>query len=202
LCQELDQLELSVQQQTSLADALYEDPLCRALGEVEAATIRQEGGLTDDYWRLLGMLRDRPEPEGRETRRSADSADAEKKTAMADGSPLSGTPSSPGNLERALRPPAEPLRAREDPSGRDRVSRENSQPAYHVMGHSTGIRNLGSASDRYCRLREAWVSAEDCESCEDYESSDDEEAVGVCRHSHRGPDRGEDEGADSDKDEK
>jgi len=173
----LDGLEMSIQQQTSRADALYEDPLCRALDRVEAS-IERQGVLSSAYWEAFASALDRPQAE-----------DSSPGAGLPDNNPLVlGSPPEPPTSHRGTpirtTVPLEPPQRRAESTSRGQSSSSRGGATYHAMvGGGAGIRNLSSDPDRYCRLREEWVSAEDCAACEDHESSDDEEAVGACRHS-------------------
>lgn len=58
-------------------------------------------------------------------------------------------------------------------------------PIRRMGGGRTGIRNDGGGSECYCYLHEGWIRAEDCQSCADFEQTENQTDEGeeYCRHS-------------------
>jgi hypothetical protein len=187
----LDGLEMSIQQQTSRADALYEDPLCRALGRLEAS-IERPDVLSSAYWDGFASALDRPQTERAEPGAGLPG----NKPLLLGSSPELANPHQDAPTRMVT--PIEPPRRRAESTSRGQSSSPHGGAIYHMMGGSgAGIRNLSSDRDRYCRLREESVSLEDCAACGDYETADDQ-AAGICRHIHDEPD--EDAGHEPDAD--
>jgi len=54
-----------------------------------------------------------------------------------------------------------------------------------MRGHSTGIRNIDDEPHLYCYLNDNWITAEDCDSCPDFEDVEyAAEEFKRCRHSY------------------
>ncbi len=177
----LDQLEASVERQYRLGDRAFQDPIADMLDRLEISIEgRQPDGQPKEEWlpdllRLFSM-------------KGAVIGDGDGGTPVAETPIVLGSESSPGESRDAALPQLRLPSGAGRPEGRGRGGRRqgsNPLPARRVIGRNTGLRHTGSDPNQYCRLREAWVSVDECASCTQFERAEegqDDQCDMRCRH--------------------